>query len=284
MSQHDIEYHKLLNRIIVAGTDRGDRTGTGTRSLFGPQVEFDVGQHGFPLLTTKKVFFKGIVQELLWFLNGDTNNNTLKDKGVNIWNEWALEDGDLGPIYGKQWRKWQGIDGKIHDQISTVIDQIKNNPNSRRIIVNAWNVADLPDESKSPHDNVRDGKMALAPCHCLFQFYVDGDNLSLKLYQRSADYFLGVPFNIASYALLLHLMAIETGLVADKLILTFGDVHVYNNHIREDIVCEQLKRDTSTPAPSIAIRRAKDIFSYTMDNFEIIDYNPFPAIKAPISI
>jgi len=283
MSVHDITYHNLLSKIVTEGNDRGDRTGTGTKSLFGPQMEFDL-KDGFPLLTTKKVHTRAIIHELLWFLNGDTNNESLRKEGVKIWNEWAAEDGDLGPIYGKQWRHWVGENDTVYDQMRDVVNQIKINPRSRRLVVSAWNVADLPNEQFSPTENVAHGKMALAPCHCLFQFYVDGDELSMKLYQRSADMFLGVPFNIASYSLLLHIVAADAGLTPGKFIHTFGDAHIYQNHLTQDIVYEQLSRSATAPAPHLVFQRAKDIFSYTAEDFEFIGYEPQPAIKAPISV
>ena len=215
-------YLDLMKDVVDNGMDRGDRTGVGTRSVFGRQIRFDL-QDGFPLVTTKKVHLRSIIQELLWFLQGSTDNNWLKERNVSIWNEWALENGDLGPIYGKQWRSWQCPDGSTVDQISEVIEQIRNKPNSRRLIVSAWNPAELPDESIGPQDNVRQGRMALAPCHCLFQFYVADGKLSCQLYQRSADLFLGVPFNIASYALLTHMIAQQCDLGVGEFVHTFGD-------------------------------------------------------------
>lgn len=261
-------YLNLLQHILDNGNQKTDRTGTGTRSVFGHQMRFDLSQ-GFPMLTTKKLHLKSIIHELLWFLNGDTNVKYLKDNGVRIWNEWADENGELGPVYGKQWRSWECRDGSTIDQIAQAIDLIKNNPDSRRIIVNAWNVGDLP-------------KMALSPCHCLFQFYVNDGKLSCQLYQRSADVFLGVPFNIASYALLTMMMAQVCGLEAGDFVHTFGDTHLYNNHV--DQANEQLSR-TPTTLPTISINpEVKSIFDFTFDDFELKDYNPQPHIKAPVAI
>ncbi|SEG77717.1 thymidylate synthase [Marinobacterium lutimaris] len=278
------QYLDLMREIVEQGVDKGDRTGTGTRSLFGRQLRFDL-QQGFPLLTTKKVHLRSIIYELLWFLDGNTDNNWLNEHGVTIWDEWALEDGDLGPIYGKQWRSWSCPDGSTIDQISSLIEQIRRNPNSRRLIVSGWNPADLPDESVSPQENVRNGKAALPPCHTLFQFYVANGRLSCQLYQRSADYFLGVPFNIASYALLTHMVAQQCDLDVGEFVLTFGDLHLYANHLNdESIVQEQLSREPR-PLPKLRIkRRPATIFDYEFDDFEVLDYDPAPVIRAPISI
>ncbi|WP_372987225.1 thymidylate synthase [Marinobacter sp.] len=276
-------YLDLMQDVVDNGFDKGDRTGVGTRSVFGRQLRFNL-QEGFPLVTTKKVHLRSIIYELLWFLRGSTDNNWLKERKVSIWNEWALEDGDLGPIYGKQWRSWQCPDGRVVDQISEVIDQIRNKPNSRRLIVSAWNPAELPDESISPQDNVREGRMALAPCHCLFQFYVADGKLSCQLYQRSADLFLGVPFNIASYALLTHMIAQQCDLDVGEFVHTFGDCHLYQNHLTEDIVFEQLKREPRA-LPRLVIKRKPDsIFEYELEDFEFEGYEPYPVIKAPIAI
>jgi len=261
-------YLDLLQHIIDNGTDKSDRTGTGTRSVFGYQMRFDLSE-GFPLVTTKKLHLKSIIHELLWFLNGDTNVKYLQEHGVRIWNEWAREDGDLGPVYGKQWRSWETRDGETIDQISQAIDLIKNNPNSRRIIVNAWNVGDL-------------SKMALSPCHCLFQFYVANGKLSCQLYQRSADCFLGVPFNIASYALLTMMMAQVCGLEAGDFVHTFGDTHLYSNHMEQTKL--QLSRETRT-LPKMKINPAiKSIFDFKFEDFELIGYDPHPHIKAAVAV
>lgn len=261
-------YLQLLQHIIDTGTSKSDRTGTGTISCFGYQMRFDL-QKGFPMVTTKKLHLKSIIYELLWFLNGDTNTAYLKEHGVSIWNEWENENGDLGPVYGHQWRSWTGADGKTYDQIADVIQQIKTNPDSRRMIVNAWNVADLP-------------KMALSPCHALFQFYVADGKLSCQLYQRSADVFLGVPFNIASYALLTMMIAHVCGLEAGEFIHTFGDVHLYNNHIEQAKL--QLSREPY-PLPTMKINReVKDIFSFRFEDFTLENYQSHPHIKAPVAV
>jgi thymidylate synthase len=276
-------YLNLMQDIVDNGSDRGDRTGVGTRSVFGRQIRFNLEQ-GFPLVTTKKIHLRSIIQELLWFLQGSTDNNWLTERKVNIWNEWALDNGDLGPIYGKQWRSWQCHDGRVIDQISDLINQIRQNPNSRRLIVSAWNPAELPDESIGPQDNVRQGRMALAPCHCLFQFYVNDGKLSCQLYQRSADLFLGVPFNIASYALLTHMIAQQCDLDVGEFVHTFGDCHLYRNHLTEDIVFEQLKREPRA-LPKLLIKRKPDsIFGYDLEDFVFEGYDPHPGIKAPIAI
>jgi len=274
------QYLDLMNDVIMNGNDRGDRTGVGTRSVFGRQVRFDLSE-GFPLVTTKKIHTKSVIAELLWFLSGDTNSKTLEDQGVNIWKNWACKDGDLGPIYGHQWTAWgdYGI-----DQISELIAGIKQNPESRRHIVTAWNPDDLPVEGLSPQENADKGFMALAPCHCLFQFYVHDGKLSCQLYQRSADLFLGVPFNIASYALLTHMIAQQCDLEAGEFIHTFGDLHLYQNHLTDDIVGKQLSRD-NLPLPKLVINRKPDsIFDYKIEDFEFKGYNPHPAIKAPIAV
>ncbi|SFN37053.1 thymidylate synthase [Marinobacter pelagius] len=276
-------YLDLMQDVVDNGFDKGDRTGVGTRSVFGRQLRFNL-QEGFPLVTTKKVHLRSIIYELLWFLRGSTDNNWLKERKVSIWNEWALEDGDLGPIYGKQWRSWQCPDGRVVDQISEVINQIRNKPNSRRLIVSAWNPAELPDESISPQDNVREGRMALAPCHCLFQFYVADGKLSCQLYQRSADLFLGVPFNIASYALLTHMIAQQCDLDVGEFVHTFGDCHLYQNHLTDDIVFEQLKREPRSLPRLVIKRKPSSIFEYELEDFEFEGYEPYPVIKAPIAI
>lgn len=276
-------YLELMKDIIENGSDRGDRTGVGTRSVFGRQLRFDLSQ-GFPMLTTKKLYTRAIIHELLWFLNGDTNIAYLQDNKVSIWDEWATQSGDLGPVYGAQWRSWACPDGSTVDQIKDLIEQIKTKPNSRRHIITAWNPADLPDESQSPQANAEQGKMALAPCHCLFQFYVADGKLSCQLYQRSADYFLGVPFNIASYALLTHMIAQQCDLQVGDFVHTFGDLHLYQNHLTDDIVFEQLKR-SPTKLPKLHINRKPDsIFDYKIEDFDIIGYEAQPSIKAPIAI
>ncbi len=272
------QYLELLKDIRDNGVGKDDRTGTGTRSIFGRQLRFDLSE-GFPLLTTKKVFFKGIVYELLWLLSGDTNIEYLKNNGVNIWNEWADENGDLGPVYGAQWRNWanEGI-----DQISIAVNEIKTNPTNRRIIVSAWNPSVLPDTTKSFSENVANGKAALPPCHAWFQFYVTEGKLSCQLYQRSADVFLGVPFNIASYALLTMMMAQVCNLEVGDFVHTFGDVHIYNNHI--DQVNKQLLRTPKTLPVMKLNPEIKDIFGFVYNDFKLVGYDPAPAIKAPVSI
>jgi thymidylate synthase len=262
------QYHDLLKHILDTGAQKHDRTGTGTISVFGYQMRFNLAE-GFPLVTTKKVHMKSIVHELLWFLKGETNIAYLKENGVSIWNEWADEQGELGPVYGKQWRSWEGKDGAVIDQIKWLVDEIKKNPDSRRLIVSAWNVADLP-------------KMALMPCHTLFQFYVADGKLSCQLYQRSADVFLGVPFNIASYALLTLMVAQVCDLQPGDFIHSFGDVHIYNNHIEQ--VNLQLSRDPY-PLPTMKINpEVKDIFGFRFEDFTMENYQSHPAIKAPVAV
>lgn len=262
------QYEQLLKYIYENGINKSDRTGTGTRSIFGAQLRFNL-EEGFPLITTKKVHMKSILHELLWFIKGETNTAYLKENGVSIWDEWADKDGDLGPVYGYQWRSWPTPDGRHIDQLSEVIAMIKNNPDSRRMIVSAWNVADLP-------------KMALMPCHAFFQFYVADGKLSCQLYQRSADMFLGVPFNIASYALLTHMVARVCNLKAGDFIHTFGDAHIYSNHFEQ--VELQLSRE-ARPYPSLRINsEIKSIFNYTYGDFSIENYDPHPAIKAPVAV
>ena len=276
------QYLDLLQKILDEGEVKDDRTGTGTKSLFGHQMRFDLNQ-GFPILTTKKIFFKGVVYELLWFLDGSTDNTLLKENGVHIWDEWETDKGDLGPIYGFQWRNWVDHNKGQHiDQIEQVIEQIRSNPSSRRIIVNAWNVADLPDESISPQENVKLGKMSLAPCHALFQFFVSQGKLSCQLYQRSCDTFLGLGFNIASYSLLTHMIAQQCDLDVGDFIWTGGDVHLYLNHLEQ--ANEQLKREPY-PLPKLKInRKPASIFDYKYEDFELINYQSHPHISAPISI
>lgn len=277
------QYLGLIQDILDNGVDRGDRTGTGTRSVFGRQLRFDLSQ-GFPLVTTKSVHLKSVIVELLWFLQGRTDVAWLQERGCKIWNEWADTNGDLGPVYGKQWRSWACPDGSTIDQISGVIDQIRRHPHSRRLIVSAWNPADLPDESRSPQQNVADGRMALAACHTLFQFYVAEGRLSCQLYQRSADVFLGVPFNIASYALLTHMIAQQCELLPGDFVHTFGDCHLYHNHLTDTIVYEQLRREPRK-LPRLEIRRKPDsIFAYQLEDFDFVDYQPHPRIVAPVSV
>ena len=277
------QYLDLINDVVNNGTVKEDRTGTGTRSVFGRQLRFDL-QAGFPLLTTKKVHLKSIIYELIWFLNGSTDNNWLRERGVTIWDEWALPNGDLGPIYGKQWRSWACPDGSTIDQIDELIRMIKTKPDSRRLIVSGWNPADLPDESIGPQANVEQGRAALPPCHTLFQFYVAEGKLSCQLYQRSADLFLGVPFNIASYALLTHMVAQQCDLDVGEFVHTFGDCHLYSNHLTDEIVFEQLSREPrSLPQLNIK-RRPASIFDYQFEDFEVEGYDPHPLIKAPIAI
>ncbi|APS37557.1 thymidylate synthase [Salegentibacter sp. T436] len=272
------QYHELLQHILDNGTDKGDRTGTGTRSIFGHQLRFDLGE-GFPMVTTKKLHLKSIIYELLWFLKGDTNVEYLQENGVRIWNEWADENGDLGPVYGKQWRNWNGEE---IDQIKEIIETLKKNPNSRRMLVSAWNPSVLPDSSKSFSENVANGKAALPPCHAFFQFYVADGKLSLQLYQRSADVFLGVPFNIASYALLTMMMAQVCGYEAGDFIHTFGDVHIYSNHM--DQVKLQLSREPRA-LPTMKINpEIKNIFDFDYKDFKLEDYNPHPGIKAKVAV
>ena len=262
------QYLDLMQHVLDHGTKKSDRTGTGTTSVFGYQMRFDLSK-GFPLVTTKKCHLKSIIHELLWFLQGSTNIKYLKDNGVSIWDEWADENGNLGPVYGKQWRSWETIDGRVIDQIKIAVDQLKNNPDSRRIIVSAWNVGELD-------------KMALAPCHAFFQFYVADGKLSCQLYQRSADIFLGVPFNIASYALLTMMMAQVCGLKYGDFVHTFGDAHLYSNHMEQTAL--QLSREPRA-LPTMKINPdVKDIFGFKFEDFTLEGYDPHPAIKAPVAI
>lgn len=277
------DYLDLMRDVVENGVSRGDRTGTGTRSVFGRQLRFNL-QEGFPLVTTKTVHLKSVIVELLWFLQGRTDVQWLQERGCRIWNEWANAEGDLGPVYGKQWRSWACPDGSTIDQISHVIEQIKQTPYSRRLIVSAWNPADLPNESQSPQENADAGRMALAACHTLFQFYVSEGKLSCQLYQRSADLFLGVPFNIASYALLTHMIAQQCDLDVGDFVHTFGDCHLYNNHINDDIVYEQLTR-LPKKLPTLRINRKPiSIFDYQLDDFSFEGYEPHPKIIAPIAV
>lgn len=262
------QYLDLVKHILEKGTDKADRTGTGTRSIFGYQMRFDL-QEGFPMVTTKKLHLRSIIHELLWFLKGETNIRYLKENGVGIWDEWADANGELGPVYGKQWRSWTGADGKLHDQITDLIAQIKSNPDSRRLIVSAWNVGEL-------------SQMALMPCHTIFQFYVANGKLSCQLYQRSADVFLGVPFNIASYALLTMMVAQVCGLQPGDFVHSFGDVHLYNNHFEQAQL--QLSR-TPFPLPTMKINPSvNDIFGYRFEDFVLEGYQSHPGIKAPVAV
>ena len=262
------QYHDLLTHIMENGVDRSDRTGVGTRSVFGYQSRYDL-RETFPCMTTKKLHLRSIIHELLWFLSGDTNIKYLKENGVRIWDEWADEDGNLGPVYGYQWRSWPGPDGQSYDQIKMLVEQIKNNPHSRRLLVNAWNVAFVD-------------QMALPPCHCLFQFYVANGELSCQLYQRSADVFLGVPFNIASYSLLTMMLAQICGLKPGEFVHTLGDAHIYHNHY--DQVREQLSRD-ERPLPTMSVNPdVTDLFDFKFEDFELVGYDPHPVIKAPIAV
>lgn len=262
------QYHDLLRRILDDGVEKSDRTGTGTRSVFGHQMRFDLAE-GFPLVTTKKLHIRSIVHELLWFLAGDTNVRTLQENGVTIWDEWADANGELGPVYGKQWRSWAAPGGETIDQIAWVLDEIRRNPDSRRLVVSAWNPADLP-------------AMALAPCHCLFQFYVAEGKLSCQLYQRSADVFLGVPFNIASYALLTHMIAQATGLGVGDFVHTLGDAHLYANHLAQ--AREQLTREPRGLPRLVLNSNVTDLFAFRYEDIVVQGYDPHPAIKAPIAV
>ncbi|TNF68318.1 MAG: thymidylate synthase [Gammaproteobacteria bacterium] len=275
------QYLQFLSHIQTHGTKKSDRTGTGTTSVFGYQMRFDLNK-GFPLVTTKKIHLKSVIYELLWFLKGETNVKYLQDNGVRIWNEWALDNGDLGPVYGQQWRSWHTPDGRVIDQIQEVIQLIKTKPDSRRLLVNAWNPAVLPDESISPQENVKQGKAALPPCHTLFQFYVADNKLSCMLTQRSADAFLGVPFNIASYALLTHIMAQQCDLEVGEFIFSGGDCHIYHNH--QEQIQEQLNR-TPYPLPKLNIKRKPQrIEDYNYEDFEILEYQHHPAIKGLVAV
>ncbi|MFD6448597.1 thymidylate synthase [Promicromonospora sp. NPDC060204] len=267
MTEIDTPYEDLLRDVLATGTRKGDRTGTGTRSVFGRQIRYDLAQ-GFPLITTKRVHLKSVVYELLWFLRGDSNVRWLQERGVKIWDDWADESGELGPVYGVQWRSWPTPDGRHVDQIAKVVEQIRTNPDSRRHIVTAWNPAEVDD-------------MALPPCHALFQFYVADGKLSCQLYQRSADLFLGVPFNIASYALLTHMVAAQTGLEVGEFVWTGGDVHIYDNHVEQ--VETQLARDPY-PYPSLRLAPRDSIFDYEFEDVEVLGYVSHPTIKAPIAV
>lgn len=261
-------YLELLRHVLDHGADKADRTGTGTRSVFGWQMRYDLSK-GFPLVTTKKLHLRSIIHELIWFLQGDTNIAYLKENGVSIWDEWADANGDLGPVYGRQWRAWPTADGKVVDQIAWVVEEIKRNPDSRRLIVSAWNVGELP-------------KMALMPCHTMFQFYVANGKLSCQLYQRSGDIFLGIPFNIASYALLTHMIAQVTGLEVGDFVHTLGDAHLYSNHIEQ--AQKQLGREPRALPKLVLNPEVKSIFDFRFDDVSIVDYDPHPAIKAPVAV
>ena len=272
------QYHDLMKHVLEHGVEKSDRTGTGTKSAFGYQMRFDLSE-GFPMVTTKKLHLKSIIYELLWFLNGDTNVKYLQENGVRIWNEWADDNGDLGPVYGYQWRNWNGEE---IDQITEIIETLKVNPDSRRMIVSAWNPSVMPDTSRPFSENVANGKAALPPCHAFFQFYVADGKLSCQLYQRSADVFLGVPFNIASYALLTMMVAQVCGYEPGDFVHTFGDVHIYNNHMEQ--VNLQLSRDPR-PLPKMLLNPSvKDIFGFTFDDFTLVDYDPHPHIKGVVAV
>ena len=272
------QYHDLVKHVLAEGNQKGDRTGTGTKSVFGYQMRFNLSE-GLPMVTTKKLHLKSIIYELLWFLKGDTNINYLTENGVRIWNDWADENGDLGPVYGHQWRNWN--DDEI-DQIKDVVKTLKNNPNSRRMMVSAWNPSVMPDTSKTFSNNVANGKAALPPCHAFFQFYVADGKLSCQLYQRSADIFLGVPFNIASYALFTMMMAQVCGYLPGEFIHTFGDAHIYNNHVEQLEL--QLSRDIR-PLPKMVLNpEIKDIFDFDFEDFTLVDYNPHPHIKGAVAV
>jgi thymidylate synthase len=266
-SRSNRQYEDLLRHVLDTGTPKPDRTGTGARSIFGHQMRFDLAQ-GFPLVTTKRVHFRSIAYELLWFLRGDRNVSWLQEHGVTIWDEWAAPDGDLGPVYGVQWRAWPTPDGRHVDQISNVLETLRTDPNSRRLVVSAWNVGEIP-------------QMALPPCHALFQFYVADGRLSCQLYQRSADLFLGVPFNIASYSLLTHMVAQQVGLDVGDFVWTGGDCHIYDNHV--DQVREQLSREVY-PFPQLRVRPAPSLFEYAYEDFEVVGYQHHPALKAPVAV
>lgn len=275
------EYINLLKDVLENGTQKGDRTGTGTTSVFGRQIRHNL-QEGFPLITTKKLHFKSIANELIWFLSGDTNTKWLKENGVKIWDEWATPEGELGPVYGKQWTAWPTQDGHEINQIDYVVNTLRTNPNSRRILFHGWNVEYLPDEGMSPQDNANNGKMALPPCHLLYQFYVADGKLSSQLYIRSSDSFLGLPYNIASLALLTHMLCQQCDLQPGEIVISFGDLHAYSNHMSQ--IKEQLTREPR-PLPTLRINRKPDsIFEYKFEDFEIVGYDPHPHIAAPVAI
>lgn len=275
------QYLDLLRDIRDNGVDRGDRTGTGTRSVFGRQLRFDLAD-GFPILTTKKVHFKSVVNELIWFLNGDTNTQWLRENGVSIWDEWATDAGDLGPLYGAQWVSWPTRDGKTINQIDYVIDCLKHRPESRRILFHAWNVEYLPDETMSPQENVEAGRMALPPCHLLYQFYVANGKLSAMLYIRSSDAFLGLPFNIASVSLLVHMLCQQVGLEPGEVVVTMGDCHLYSNHA-EQVETQLARQPKARPVLEI-IRKPGSVYEYCFEDFVLKGYDPEPNISAPVAI
>lgn len=275
------QYLALLEDILDNGVRKNDRTGTGTLSVFGRMYRHDLSK-GFPLLTTKRLHIRSIIHELLWFLKGGTNVRYLNTNGVTIWDEWATPDGELGPIYGAQWRNWPGHDGTVHDQVNAIIQSIQKNPDSRRHIINAWNVALLPDETKSPQQNVLDGKMALAPCHVMYQFWVAEGKVSAMMTQRSGDIFLGIPYNAASLAFLTHMVAHQTGLKAGEIVHSIGDLHIYSNHLEQ--VHTQLSREPRLLPQLEFARKPDSILDYTFDDFIIKGYDPHPAITAPIAI
>ena len=275
------QYLDLLRYVRDNGTEKSDRTGTGTKAVFGYQMRFDLAR-GFPMVTTKKVHLKSIIHELLWFLSGDTNIRYLKENGVSIWNEWATPEGELGPVYGEQWRSWKSHDGRVIDQISDLLGEIRHNPDSRRLVVSAWNPAVLPDPKQPPSENAAQGLQALPPCHCLFQFYVADGKLSCQLYQRSGDIFLGVPFNIASYALLTLMIAQVCDLQPGEFVHTLGDAHLYSNHFEQ--ADEQLGREPRA-LPQMKLNPAvKDLFAFRFEDFELVGYDPHPHIKAPVAV
>jgi thymidylate synthase len=277
----DQQYLAILAQLLERGTLKSDRTGTGTRSIFGVSYRHDLA-NGFPLLTTKKLHVRSILHELLWFLRGDTNTSYLVENGVSIWDEWATEDGDLGPVYGAQWRFWKNPDGSTTDQVQSVIESLRKKPDSRRHIINAWNVSYLPDESKSPVENARAGKMALPPCHVMYQFYVADGRLSCMLTQRSGDWFLGVPYNAASVSFLTHMIAQQVGLEPGEIVHSIGDAHLYLNHLEQAKL--QLSREPR-PLPKLVIKRKPDnILDYRFEDFEIVGYDPLPHISAPIAV
>ena len=275
------QYHELLKDILENGVVKGDRTGTGTTSVFGRQLRHDLGK-GFPLLTTKKLHFKSITNELIWFLSGNTNIRWLNDHGVSIWNKWATEDGELGPVYGKQWTAWPTKDGGSINQIDYVVNTLRTNPNSRRILFHGWNPEYLPDESQSPRENARQGRMALPPCHLLYQFYVANGKLSAQLYIRSSDSFLGLPYNIASLALLTHMLAQQCDLVPHEIVVSIGDLHAYSNHMAQ--IQTQLAREVRALPQLLIKRRPESIYGYAFEDFEIVGYDPHPSIAAPIAV
>ena len=275
------QYLSLLQDVMQNGVEKGDRTGTGTRSVFGRQLRYDLAK-GFPLLTSKKLHIRSILHELLWFLSGETNIKYLQDNGVSIWNAWATESGELGPVYGAQWRRWQGVDDQVFDQVSALVDGLKNNPDSRRHIISGWNVALLPDETKKPWENAEAGLMALPPCHLLYQFYVAGGKLSASLYIRSNDLFLGNPYNTASLAFLTHMLAQQCDLEVGDIIISIGDAHIYSNHFEQ--VNEQLTRKPGRLPQLVIKRKPASIFDYQFDDFEIVNYEPQAHISAPIAV